>query len=642
MISFSKKYKEFLINYSKLGFWQYDVINDRLEWSDITYHLHELDPGLGRPSIDDALGFYTSESLPNIKNAFRRSIDEQKEFDLDLRIKTKNGNLKWVRVVGVPVIDDGLVVKVIGSFQDVDENKKKTELLEVLTERFNLATTAASVGIWDWKIQENVLVWDESMYRLYGVRKSYFSGAYEAWKATLHPHDEQKAEKAIEEALKGIKNFNLEFRIQTPSGEIKHIRAIANTIRDPKTDEPLRMLGANWDVTEEKLREQELIKAKEQALEAAKTKARFLANMSHEIRTPMNGLLGMIQVLKQSEMSEDQKSFIKTIVACGQSLLNIVNEILYYSKLESGETNLKPIETDIGDLVDSLTPLFMTTLKSNVEYKAYVSKSVPKWVIVDEKLVRQIIVNVINNAIKFTPLGRVELKVETSNGSLKFTVKDTGVGIEKKDFKKLFKPFSQLDDSRTRVAGGTGLGLAICRNALDVMGGSIKVKSARGVGTEVKFLIPYKSSSKETSKLQELEKNKADFDLSALRVLVVEDNVVNVRVIGFMLKKLGIEFDKASQGLEAVELCQGSDYDLILMDVHMPVMDGLEASTLILKHHPDALICALSASVLAEDRKACSDAGMQWFLAKPISLDLLKEVLRSAAQNKAEKEKLAS
>lgn len=382
-----------------------------------------------------------------------------------------------------------------------------------------------------------------------------------------------------------------------------------------------------------------LKRATKRAEAASEAKSQFLSTMSHEIRTPLNAIIGLSELMLKSHTEEQKNDFASNIKTSGENLLEIINNILDYTKFDTMEVETEQQELSLsqlmGDVIDMLRPL---AEQKNLNLTAAIEPDVDDLIISDRTRIKQILINLTGNAIKFTDEGEVSLNISLNNnpdipGDLLFTVSDTGAGIPPEKYDLLFKSFSQVDSSLTRKHGGTGLGLAISKKLADAMNGKIWVQNhtSRGRGTEFKFTI--QTGTTATTDLHESASGKHKtrvIPVNELKLLLVEDNLLNQKVARHILKTLGITGDTANNGIEAIEMSRQKAYDIILMDIEMPEMDGLAATRKIrdtdnLSH--EAIIIAMTANVFAEDKESCLQAGMNDFISKPVSTNSLKRVI---------------
>ncbi len=380
------------------------------------------------------------------------------------------------------------------------------------------------------------------------------------------------------------------------------------------------------DVTEAKVQAIEMAEARRAAEEGARAKAEFLANMSHEIRTPLTGIIGMADLLAETDLTETQAQFTRTIVGSSQSLMSVINDILDLSQLDAGRLELSPVDFCVSAFfTDTISLLGSSSRSSSIRISLDIDESCPRMVNADESRLRQVIVNLIGNAIKFTERGNIYVRVwfddAQSGSNLCFEVEDTGIGIPKDKLGKIFDRFTQAEAETTRKFGGTGLGLTISKHIIDVMGGQITVTSEPGTGSIFRVEVPIKSQKAQADNLP-LEDEKQEVDLSSLeglKVLIAEDNKTNRLLLSKYLDSLPITLSFACDGLEAVQQAWDTRPDLIFMDVSMPNLSGLDATKEIRKLDIDQpSIVALTAHAFDSEMQSCLDAGMDHFLTKPI------------------------
>ena len=380
--------------------------------------------------------------------------------------------------------------------------------------------------------------------------------------------------------------------------------------------------------------------AKSKAEIATHTKSMFLANMTHEIRTPLNGVIGLSKLLQKTKLNDDQQELLTIITTSGENLLQIINDILDFSKIESGQIQLEQIDFELKGLLNNVFQLMKFKADENgIDFSFYLCNDIPIMLNGDPLRISQILMNLVNNAIKFTHKGRVEINVELvdkSGDSVRviFKIIDTGIGISEEGKHFLFKEFSQSENSITRKYGGTGLGLAICKNLVNLMGGEIGVDSELNVGSTFWFRLPLKEAK---NKLIESHKHSGIVPRN-LKILLAEDNLINQKVAKLTLKQFGCECDVACDGLEAFNLFKKNNYELVLMDMQMPEVDGLQATAMIRVHEKiqaqklSAYIVALTANAMAEDMQRCLLAGMNNFLSKPFTEIELSHILIEAGK----------
>ena len=373
--------------------------------------------------------------------------------------------------------------------------------------------------------------------------------------------------------------------------------------------------------------------AEQKAIQANETKSQFLANMSHELRTPLNAVLGISELLRDTELDTEQLEFVDTILNSGKSLLQLINDTLDFSKLEAKKIILENIHFDLHETMNSIHQLFRDQCRvKSLGCIVNIDKNLSKYFIGDPLRIKQILLNLISNSIKFTHQGKISINLQQTAfdneiAHIKFSVTDTGIGIDQANQHQLFECFHQVDTSTTRKFGGTGLGLSICKQLVELMQGSISVESQIDNGSEFSFTIPLQFSFNTEARLQTKKQSPTVINKQA-KILLVEDDKVNQMVAQKLLQSLGLPTDIAENGQEAIQLLQNKEYELVFMDMQMPKMGGLEATRLIRQKNsgvinPDVTIIAMTANAMESDRHLCLQAGMNDYLSKPVSKEAL-------------------
>lgn len=594
-------------------------------------HGYTLDELKGTP----VSGVFTPEERKTLPEHIRLIHEKGRHSWESMHIR-KDGTVFPVLIDGVAVKDDnGKVLYRVVSIQDITERKQAEEQKSRLAERLNLATYAAKIGIWDWDILKNHLVWDNQMYFLYGLQPDEFGGAYDAWLNGVHPDDRESSNEISMRAVRGETEYDTEFRVVWPDGSVHWLKAVGHVFRNGNGD-PLRMVGVNYDITELKLKEQELLKAKDKAEESDRLKTHFLTNISHEIRTPMNGILGFTDILRTMDpKGEEREKYFNIINKSGERLMKTINDLIEISSIEAGAMSVMEREINLNERLKFLYNFFELQCRQK-GLKLSCKTPLPferAKVITDQSKLDGILTNLIGNAIKFTPKGSVEFGYEPRKDDvLEFYVTDTGIGIPANQLDTIFRRFIQADMSPTRSFEGTGLGLAISKAYAEILGGSIRVESKENEGSTFRFTIPWIS--------QELEKKEKDSKptmhtgafLKKSKVLIVEDDDVNSAYLKKILKPLCQSVLHASNGQDAINLCLlDKGIGIILMDVKMPGMDGYEATKKIREFNKDVIIIAQTAHAFKGEREKAMDAGCNDFITKPFYLEDLTDIIMKNA-----------
>ena len=478
-------------------------------------------------------------------------------------------------------------------------------------------------GNWSWHVSTGKLVWSDEQCRIFGFEPEEAELTLNWFLERLHSEDLPDFQKMIDNAMRERSDFNYEYRIVLPDGTIRYIQALGRPVMK-LSGEIEEFIGTSMDVTERRQAEAER-EARRAAEAANQAKNLFLANMSHELRTPLNGILGYAQILRRSKrLAEREIEGLNVIQQSGEHLLTLINDILDFAKIEAGKLELTPTDIALAKFLRIIAEIInVRARQKGLDFVCDIAPDLPTGIRVDSRRLRQVLLNLLANAVKFTDRGEVSLRVHFSPPTrLGFEVQDTGIGISAGQLETIFQPFEQVSDPQRRV-GGTGLGLAISRQFVRLMGGDIHVTSEVGLGST--FWFELEVPVIETMVEAPLQPLVAGYEGPRKLVLVVDDVAANRAMAFDMLTQLGFDVIEAGNGREALDKAQAARPDWILMDIVMPEMDGLEA-TRRLRQLPglaDVPIIAMSASASGSDEQKCQAAGMNAFVSKPIDLDRL-------------------
>jgi two-component system sensor histidine kinase/response regulator len=594
--------------------------------------------------IDRALDSITEEERNAI---FRRWRTVTLEQDFDYSLVWKMGLPVAFLLVGFFVWNRRLEAAV----------RERTSALSKTTERLEMATQSAQIGIWDWNLETNRLVWDDRMYALYGTTRAEYPEPRMAWDRLVHPEDKKRLDIELRCVWDGIQgNFSSEYRVLWPDGSLHHIEAHADVYRDDE-GRSMRMVGMNWDVSARKVAEEELIQhldnleevvetrteelqaALQRAESATQAKSNFLANMSHEIRTPMNAIIGMNHLLLKCELGSEERNYARKMGSAAQNLLRLVNDILDFSKIEAGKLDLESTQFHLNDVFVSLTDVMgLRAHDKGMELVFLTRPDVPTRLVGDPLRLGQVLMNLCSNAVKFSERG--DILIETSlletlekEVRIRFSVKDEGVGLTLEQQEELFGAFTQADASITRKFGGTGLGLTICKKLVEMMKGEMGVDSAIGRGSTFYFTITF-----ELPQERIIAQYPVPERLRNSRVLLIDDNVLVRQYLQDTLTDFGFEVHAADTGVAGLTELEragdaGEPYQLVVIDWRLPDLDGVETADR-LRQNPRLnsipSIVTVTSYIRKDMRERAEQALVDGLLVKPYSrsdlFDTLMEV----------------
>jgi PAS domain S-box-containing protein len=601
-------------------------------WAD-ALHLDHKDVH-GRSVFEIAGGFYNRWADP-----FAQALKGESFRGQRVKIPQPDGSIQFLQCEVTPWTDSGGdVAGIIVAADDVTPLVEAMKALERNEARLNMALSLTDVHVFELDYRRREL-FKAGAEDTFFMRPQTYEDLYQDAKVTVDDRDRAMVEELWRRHIEDGEPYRGQYRIKRTDGQEVWVEGTA----DYKTDAQGRsvsLLGAIRNITDQKLAEQAFIRAKEEAEAANVAKSTFLATMSHEIRTPLNGVLGMAQVLASEDLSPAQQERVRIIQQSGQSLLAILNDLLDLAKIEAGKLTLEEAEFSLDELARGAHGAFSAIAEQkDLRFHMEIAPAAQGVYLGDSTRVRQILYNLISNALKFTETGGIDVAVTAADPGLVLTVRDTGIGIPADRLDQLFEKFEQADTSTTRKFGGTGLGLSICRDLSSLMGGSIKVESTPGEGATFTVNLPLPRVANPTKVDGRDAAVSTDIgertDQTVLRVLAAEDNAVNQLVLKTMLEQAGISPTIVGDGKAAVDAWASQGWDLVLMDVQMPVMDGIAATRAIRAHEaslgrPRTPILALTANAMTHHVAEYLAADMDGFVAKPIEVGQLFAAIERA------------
>nr|HRJ73311.1 ATP-binding protein [Terrimicrobiaceae bacterium] len=490
--------------------------------------------------------------------------------------------------------------------------------------------------------------WDGDCEKILGDPSSNLPRTTAQWRGRIHADDLAAVDASFDVMKRTGAAFQADYRIMRSGGEYVWIQDRGLISRED-SDGKEYVDGVLLDISGRKAGEAELILARDRAEMADRAKSEFLAVMSHEIRTPLNGVIGYTSLMMETALSAEQREYLDSIHFCSKSLLDLLNDILDFSKMESGKMELERRPFSLRGSVEEVVSLYAhLAADRKLALACEFLPGAPDWIIGDSTRLRQVLVNLVGNAVKFTEQGRIDVRVEPlpeapGGKSFRLAVADTGIGISPDKITRLFKLFSQADSSTTRKYGGTGLGLAICSRLVDMMGGTLTVESREGEGSRFVLELPCVEPTKDEifERLRNAESEAvSELEVPQLHVVVAEDNAVNRSLIRRILSDLGHESHMVANGRECLAAVEDGAYDMIFMDLQMPEMDGFETTKKLRELGNGIWITALTADAMPEDAERCRAAGMNDYVSKPFTKVSIRRAMEKFFRN-LEQEALA-
>jgi len=559
----------------------------------------------------------------------QKVINTLKPINIVEPLTKYDGTKLWFDTIKVPLIDSNGTVNVLGISTDITEKWLVAEKERENNLRLIAGEEITKSGNWEIDYESGEIYWSPGMYVIWERDEELGLPTIDESYLVMHPEDAVKLRTGIAEIKVSGKEFRMELRLLLPTG-IKFLDSITKPILDDN-NKCVKIVGSIIDVTDRKKHEYDLVQANKQADESVKAQEHFLANVTHELRTPINGVIGMARLLNKTDLSTTQRNYLDILSKTADNLLLIINDILDTAKIESGNLSFEKIVFDPSQVADTVvqTQLYKAEEK-DLFIRHIVGMSTLPHVIGDPFRLNQILLNLLSNAIKFTQQGEVLLthrvvEEQGENVTIEFSVKDTGIGIAANELEKIFERFTQIEGNKFNSKEGTGLGLTISKNLVEMQGGKIWVKSELGKGSVFAFSISY-NKALSVPKVKVIERiSPGEFE--NFRILVAEDNRVNQFITEAMLQDWGFKIDVASNGKEAVALLERNNYDIILMDIQMPEMNGVEATKIIRAMEDSEKskipIIALTANTTRQSHKKFLAEGMTDCLVKPFQEEVL-------------------
>ncbi len=635
---------------SHIGSWELDFANYSVKWSNELYKIYGVDSHNFIPTIESFMAFVHPDDKQHVMSIANDHYQSKTSLNYFYRIIRPDGEVRTINGRGEPVLDENNnVVRAIGTAQDITEKIAEAELEKLAnaaTKSYNSVVIADKDGKIEWV--------NEGLEKMFGYTLEDVKGTSaeilrkgEVTGISKNSPEHQKLIQEKNSVAYENKNYaknGKEYWLLTTltpildkKGEIERIISIDSDITKIKQIEAELILAnkiAEHSLMKGNKALDELMRAKIQLEESMKAKEQFLANMSHEIRTPMNAIVGFTDLILQTPLSSEQKQYLDAIKTSGANLIIIINDILDISRIQSGKITFEQIDFRLSQIMSTVIEMMLQkSVKKNIKLSTIIDKQIPDNLLGDPTRLNQILLNLIGNAIKFTEVGEVKTTVEllsesTEDIELKFSITDTGIGIPDDKLSSIFEAFTQATNETTRKYGGTGLGLSIVKQLLGIMGGNISVQSKERKGSKFTFQLKFKKSkhTEQGENIRNIEDEMAQ-DIEGVNVLLVEDNLFNQILAKKVLTNWNWKVEVADNGVLATNKLKEKDFDIILMDMQMPEMDGYEATKYIREKFPQPKcnipIMAMTAHAMSSEEEKCKKMGMNGYISKPFDQKVL-------------------
>ncbi|RTL12738.1 MAG: response regulator [Flavobacteriaceae bacterium] len=585
------------------------------------------------------INYVYSDDVEKTLNEINNLSEGINSINFSNRYLRKDGSKIWLQWISTINLETKIVFAIARDISGIKNTQEKLILSEKL---LNESQKMAKIGSWEFDLISNKLYWSDELYNIFEIDKSAKENLAESYRSRLTIEDINHLDQLADRTIKEKISYEVEHPFTLSGNRKKWLLGSGEPVIN-EAGEVIKIRGVARDITAQKERDA-AIKAKEFAELANQAKSDFLANMSHEIRTPLNGIIGFTDLLLKTKLDSDQQVYMSNINQSANLLLDIINDILDFSKIESGKFELSFEPVNLRSLAEQVIDLFKShALNKKIDLNLMIDPNIPKYVITDSVRLKQVLVNLIGNAVKFTNFGEVLLQIEIVKKNknqfvpTRFSVIDTGIGIQNHNLNKIFQSFVQEDVSTSKKFGGTGLGLSISNQILEKLNSKINVKSVVGEGSNFNFTINFETANSLSTKEQisgyvdEKKNNKSNKLSKKFKILIVEDNKINMllctKMIHSILPKSTIL--EAYNGEMALEILENQNVNLILMDIQMPIKNGYETTIEIRNNDKfkNLPIIALTAGIMIGEKEKCIENGMDDFISKPFKLIELQTII---------------
>jgi len=630
---------------SGVGHWRLEVASGRIMWSDEVFRIHGVDRTTFDPNLDQGVAFYHPEDQAAVSVFVSRALFHGEDFAFQLRLLRNDGELRSVTCKAVCETDNaGAVTAIFGVFQDVTDQVRTLQAVERSEARYRLLTENANDVVTQMDGEGRLTYVSPACTKMMGYPSGELLGRSAL--AFIHPDDRDAVTLAYQRAARGEADLRFECRVVRKDGQIGWVESRPTVVTDPVTRQRIGITDVIRDVSDRKVLEDDLRSARAEAEAAAAVKAEFLANMSHELRTPLTSIMGFSKLIaEQDGLGDETRRYVQRVADGSQALLTTVNDILDFSKLEAGQVQIERRPVDPARVIEGALELLAPQADAKGLYRRLDCEGLPALLLADDTRIRQVLLNFIGNAIKFTARGGVTVKAryDDAKATLRCEVVDTGPGVAADRLDRLFKRFSQVDASTTRSHGGTGLGLAICKGLAEAMGGEVGVESTLGRGSTFWIEIACDRADRvgtDGAAARESAGGSASSEgFEGLRILVADDNAFNRELVRILLESSHVVFSEAASGEAAIAMAEAAPFDLILMDVRMPDIDGpAAAQTIRAGGGPNSNVPIIAFTADASDRALPAEwaAIFDDQLPKPVVPAALLNILDVWAPGRAE------